>query len=171
MKVIQLAAATDETALHNLNVSGLTEGMDQLNVSDMNESSILNDTDTQEFCEHTSSTPNRSKTKSPKEMPGNDDVVTTVTSPQREDSLLNCSLFQTPVKQQSCHRTEEFYRVCSTTKCHVVRESEGVVEESRTSRVTFQNIGGMSSQIAAIKETVMLPLKSPHLFSSSGWLV
>lgn len=172
MKVIQLTVQPEDAVLCNLstdNISGLTQGVDQLNLSDMNESSVLNDTDSREDFEHLSSTPNRESLKSPKETPGKDiSSIATMTSPQRVDSLLNSSQFQTPVKQRPCQNTEDFYRICSTTKCFVVRETEEPAKEQRKSGVTFQDIGGMSAQIATIRETVMLPLKSPHLFSSSG---
>lgn len=172
MKVIRLTVQTEDAVLCDLstdNITGLTQGVDQLNLSDMNESSVSNELDSRDFCEHLSSTPNRERLKSPKETPGKESSsVATITSPQRGDDLLSSSLFQTPVKQRPCQNTWDFYRICSTTKCFVVRETEEAAKEQRKSGVTFQDIGGMSAQIAAIRETVMLPLKSPHLFSSSG---
>lgn len=171
MKVIQITA--DAAHGHDVNVhnvSSLTQDVEQLHLSDFNESSNLNESDYHCSPYQISSTPNRERLKSPTKTPGKDNNSSTSTSPQKGDNSLNNSQFKTPAKQQPCQDIGDFYRVCSTTKCSLVREDSGGTEMPQASALMLCDIGGMKSQIAAIKETVMLPLKSPHLFSSSGWL-
>ncbi|KAJ8382361.1 hypothetical protein SKAU_G00031390 [Synaphobranchus kaupii] len=64
-----------------------------------------------------------------------------------------------------------FYSVCLLTKVMMVgkggKGGEGE-EVGGASRVTYAMIGGLSSQLGAIRETIELPLKHPEIFRSYG---
>ncbi|XP_061165110.1 ATPase family gene 2 protein homolog A-like [Saccostrea echinata] len=171
LKVIQLTAVTENDNDLDLsvdNVTSLSQEVDRLNISSLDESSVLNESEYQDS--HVTSTPNREQQlKSPGESPGkrNNSVISSV-SPQKGDISVDTSQFKTPVKQQPSQRVGEIYRISATTRCCLVREDKVGVEKSRTPAVMFSDIGGMTSQITLLKETVMQPLKTPHLFSSTG---
>uniref|UniRef100_A0A3B5MHQ2 AFG2 AAA ATPase homolog A n=1 Tax=Xiphophorus couchianus TaxID=32473 RepID=A0A3B5MHQ2_9TELE len=63
-----------------------------------------------------------------------------------------------------------FYSVTSFTKVqfNIKRGQKELNEEASKSKVTYSMIGGLSSQLEAIRETIELPLKRPELFSSYG---
>uniref|UniRef100_A0A8C4EUU3 non-chaperonin molecular chaperone ATPase n=1 Tax=Dicentrarchus labrax TaxID=13489 RepID=A0A8C4EUU3_DICLA len=66
--------------------------------------------------------------------------------------------------------TDTFYCLsCSTTVSF--RERAGQEDsdaEAKRSKVTYSMIGGLSSQLDVIRETIELPLKHPELFSNYG---
>nr|XP_057908781.1 ATPase family gene 2 protein homolog A [Doryrhamphus excisus] len=69
--------------------------------------------------------------------------------------------------------TDTFYRLCSTTKVTfrgmtTTTKQETHAKEAKRSKVTYSMIGGLSSQLEVIRETIELPLKHPQLFSSYG---
>ncbi|MEQ2230604.1 hypothetical protein ILYODFUR_031152, partial [Ilyodon furcidens] len=68
----------------------------------------------------------------------------------------------------SCSDT--FYSVtCSTKVRFSSREGQkDSDEEAPKSKVTYSMIGGLSSQLDVIRETIELPLKQPELFSNYG---
>lgn len=71
-----------------------------------------------------------------------------------------------PGGRQSC---DTFYSLCCATK---VTFKEGRAAEdpakSKRSKVTYSMIGGLSSQLDVIRETIELPLKHPEVFSNYG---
>ncbi|XP_062603692.1 ATPase family gene 2 protein homolog A-like [Saccostrea cucullata] len=171
LKVTQLTAETEIDRVLDLsvdNVCSLSQEVDRLNISSLDESSILNESDYLDS--PVSSTPNRERQiKSPGESPGkrNNSGISSY-SPQKGDISLDSSQFKTPVKQQPCHGVGEVYRVSTTTKCCLERNDKVGGEKPGPPPVMFSDIGGMTSQITLLKETVMQPLKSPHLFNSTG---
>uniref|UniRef100_A0A673A7K6 Spermatogenesis associated 5 n=1 Tax=Sphaeramia orbicularis TaxID=375764 RepID=A0A673A7K6_9TELE len=69
-----------------------------------------------------------------------------------------------------CVSTDTFYRLCSSTKVSF-RDKAGQDDpdaEDKRSKVTYSMIGGLSSQLDVIRETIELPLKQPELFSKYG---
>lgn len=72
--------------------------------------------------------------------------------------------------------TDTFYCLSSSTKVSLKdrhrRSQEDPDAETRGSKVTYSMIGGLSSQLDVIRETIELPLKHPELFSSYGrWIM
>ncbi|NWZ66257.1 SPAT5 protein, partial [Acrocephalus arundinaceus] len=65
--------------------------------------------------------------------------------------------------------TDCFYFISSRTKINFIEPRDSVAEDGKCeSRVTYDMIGGLSSQLRTIRETVELPLKQPELFRSYG---
>ncbi|KFP83818.1 Spermatogenesis-associated protein 5, partial [Acanthisitta chloris] len=65
--------------------------------------------------------------------------------------------------------TDSFYFISSRTKINFIDPRTSVAEDDGCkSRVTYDMIGGLSSQLRTIRETVELPLKQPELFKSYG---
>ncbi|XP_041267938.1 LOW QUALITY PROTEIN: ATPase family protein 2 homolog [Onychostruthus taczanowskii] len=65
--------------------------------------------------------------------------------------------------------TDCFYFISSRTKINFIEPRTSVAEDGECqSRVTYDMIGGLSSQLRTIRETVELPLKQPELFKSYG---
>ncbi|XP_076595146.1 ATPase family gene 2 protein homolog A [Chaetodon auriga] len=65
--------------------------------------------------------------------------------------------------------TDTFYCLsCSTTVRLRDRTARDPHAEAKRSKVTYAMIGGLSSQLDVIRETIELPLKHPELFSSYG---
>lgn len=74
-------------------------------------------------------------------------------------------------KMGAMSNTDCFYFISSRTKISFVEERASVVEDGECeSRVTYDMIGGLSSQLRTIRETVELPLKQPELFKSYGMM-
>lgn len=66
--------------------------------------------------------------------------------------------------------TDTFYCLSCSTKVSF-RDRAGQEDadaEAKRSKVTYSMIGGLSSQLDAIRETIELPLKHPELFSNYG---
>lgn len=64
-----------------------------------------------------------------------------------------------------------FYCVCLLTKIMMVGtggKGEEAEEVGGASRVMYDMIGGLSTQLGAIRETIELPLKHPRIFRSYG---
>ncbi|GAB1601737.1 ATPase family protein 2 homolog isoform X1 [Argonauta hians] len=78
--------------------------------------------------------------------------------------------FQTPSKgslecRSQCERT--FYKVTTNTNI-IVNEPHKENRKKEVSTIYYSSIGGLDTQIAALRETIDLPLSSPELFSSYG---
>ncbi|XP_037992143.1 ATPase family protein 2 homolog isoform X2 [Motacilla alba alba] len=72
-------------------------------------------------------------------------------------------------KTGAVSNTDCFYFISSKTKINFIEPRTGVAEDGECqSRVTYDMIGGLSSQLRTIRETVELPLKQPELFKSYG---
>ncbi|NXV67966.1 SPAT5 protein, partial [Molothrus ater] len=62
-----------------------------------------------------------------------------------------------------------FYFISSRTKINFIEPRISAAEDGECqSRVTYDMIGGLGSQLRTIRETVELPLKQPELFKSYG---
>lgn len=71
-----------------------------------------------------------------------------------------------PGGAQGC---DTFYHLCTTTKVSFRdRQAAEDPATSKRSKVTYSMIGGLSSQLEVIRETIELPLKHPELFSNYG---
>lgn len=71
-----------------------------------------------------------------------------------------------PGGAQSC---DTFYSLGCTTKVTFQgKKAAGDPATSKRSEVTYSMIGGLSSQLNVIRETIELPLKHPELFSNYG---
>ncbi|KFO04382.1 Spermatogenesis-associated protein 5, partial [Balearica regulorum gibbericeps] len=65
--------------------------------------------------------------------------------------------------------TDDFYLISSRTRINFIETRTDVAEDGDCeSRVTYNMIGGLSSQLRTIRETVELPLKQAELFKSYG---
>ncbi|NXP55436.1 SPAT5 protein, partial [Heliornis fulica] len=65
--------------------------------------------------------------------------------------------------------TDAFYFISSRTRINFIETRPDVAEDSDCgSRVTYDMIGGLSSQLRTIRETIELPLKQAELFKSYG---
>uniref|UniRef100_A0A672GEZ8 Spermatogenesis associated 5 n=1 Tax=Salarias fasciatus TaxID=181472 RepID=A0A672GEZ8_SALFA len=66
--------------------------------------------------------------------------------------------------------TDTFYCLSSSTKVlfRSGPEQTDADAEAERSKVTYDMIGGLSSQLEVIRETIELPLKQPQLFSTYG---
>ncbi|NWI89515.1 SPAT5 protein, partial [Pitta sordida] len=72
-------------------------------------------------------------------------------------------------KPGAISNTDSFYFISSRTRINFTEPRSSVAEDgSCESRVTYDMIGGLSSQLKTIRETVELPLKQPELFKSYG---
>ncbi|NWW13068.1 SPAT5 protein, partial [Oreocharis arfaki] len=72
-------------------------------------------------------------------------------------------------KTGAMSNTDCFYFISSRTKINFSEPRSSVAEDGECeSRVTYDMIGGLSSQLRTIRETVELPLKQPELFKSYG---
>ncbi|XP_036072110.1 ATPase family protein 2 homolog isoform X2 [Oryzias melastigma] len=68
--------------------------------------------------------------------------------------------------------SDTFYCLSSCTKVSYSSRTQpmGPDTEVHRSKIMYSNIGGLSSQLDAIRETIELPLKHPELFSNYGIL-
>lgn len=67
--------------------------------------------------------------------------------------------------------TDCFYFISSRTKINFMEPRTSAAEDGECqSRVTYDMIGGLGSQLRTIRETVELPLKQPELFKSYGMM-
>ncbi|KAM6951920.1 ATPase family gene 2 protein homolog A isoform 2-T2 [Lycodopsis pacificus] len=66
--------------------------------------------------------------------------------------------------------TDTFYRLACSTKVRVGHRAgqEDPDAQAERSKVKYSMIGGLSSQLDVIRETIELPLKHPELFSTYG---
>ncbi|XP_059578071.1 ATPase family gene 2 protein homolog A isoform X5 [Alligator mississippiensis] len=64
--------------------------------------------------------------------------------------------------------SDTFYFISSRTKVNFIETWPTVTEQDCKSRVTYDMIGGLSSQLKTIRETIELPLKQAELFKSYG---
>ncbi|NWQ63117.1 SPAT5 protein, partial [Neopipo cinnamomea] len=72
-------------------------------------------------------------------------------------------------KTGAISNTDSFYFISSRTRINFIEPRTSVAEDGDCeSRVTYDTIGGLSSQLRTIRETVELPLKQPELFKSYG---
>lgn len=66
--------------------------------------------------------------------------------------------------------SDTFYFISSRTKVNFIETWPTVTEQDCKSRVTYDMIGGLSSQLKTIRETIELPLKQAELFKSYGMM-
>ncbi|NWR86150.1 SPAT5 protein, partial [Furnarius figulus] len=72
-------------------------------------------------------------------------------------------------KAGAVSNTDSFYFISSRTRINFIAPRSGAAKDGDCeSRVTYDMIGGLSSQLRTIRETVELPLKQPELFKSYG---
>ncbi|XP_033071077.1 ATPase family protein 2 homolog isoform X2 [Trachypithecus francoisi] len=64
--------------------------------------------------------------------------------------------------------TDTFYFISSTTRVNFTEIDKNSKEQDNQFKVTYDMIGGLSSQLKAIREIIELPLKQPELFRSYG---
>ncbi|XP_034879007.1 ATPase family gene 2 protein homolog A isoform X3 [Mirounga angustirostris] len=64
--------------------------------------------------------------------------------------------------------TDIFYFISSTTRVNFTNICTNSKEQDNQFKVTYDMIGGLSSQLKAIREIIELPLKQPELFKSYG---
>ncbi|XP_034517631.1 ATPase family protein 2 homolog [Ailuropoda melanoleuca] len=64
--------------------------------------------------------------------------------------------------------TDIFYYISSTTRVNFTKICTNSKEQDNQFKVTYDMIGGLSSQLKAIREIIELPLKQPELFKSYG---
>nr|XP_039335036.1 ATPase family protein 2 homolog isoform X2 [Saimiri boliviensis boliviensis] len=79
----------------------------------------------------------------------------------KEERLLKFSL------GAKCN-TDTFYFISSTTRVNFTEIDKNSKEQDNQFKVTYDMIGGLSSQLKAIREIIELPLKQPELFKSYG---
>ncbi|KAM4834182.1 ATPase family gene 2 protein homolog A-like [Thomomys bottae] len=64
--------------------------------------------------------------------------------------------------------TDIFYFISSTTKINFTKTCPDLKEQNDKFRVTYDMIGGLSSQLEAIRRMIELPLKQPERFKHYG---
>ncbi|XP_023596924.1 ATPase family gene 2 protein homolog A isoform X2 [Trichechus manatus latirostris] len=64
--------------------------------------------------------------------------------------------------------TDNFYFISSTTRVKFAKIRTNSKEQDNQFKVTYDMIGGLNSQLKAIREIIELPLKQPELFKSYG---
>ncbi|KAM9677602.1 ATPase family gene 2 protein homolog A isoform 4-T4 [Trichechus inunguis] len=64
--------------------------------------------------------------------------------------------------------TDNFYFISSTTRVKFAKIRTNLKEQDNQFKVTYDMIGGLNSQLKAIREIIELPLKQPELFKSYG---
>ncbi|XP_036047405.1 ATPase family protein 2 homolog isoform X4 [Onychomys torridus] len=64
--------------------------------------------------------------------------------------------------------TDTFYFISSTTRINLKKMCTNSKEQDSQFKVTYDMIGGLNSQLKAIREIIELPLKQPELFKSYG---
>ncbi|XP_021082561.1 ATPase family protein 2 homolog isoform X4 [Mesocricetus auratus] len=64
--------------------------------------------------------------------------------------------------------TDTFYFISSTTRINLKKVCTNSKEQDNQFKVTYDMIGGLNSQLKAIREIIELPLKQPELFKSYG---
>ncbi|KAL1777733.1 spermatogenesis-associated protein 5 isoform X1 [Sigmodon hispidus] len=64
--------------------------------------------------------------------------------------------------------TDTFYFISSTTRINLKKICTNSKEQDSQFKVTYDMIGGLNSQLKAIREIIELPLKQPELFKSYG---
>ncbi|XP_004426573.1 PREDICTED: spermatogenesis-associated protein 5 [Ceratotherium simum simum] len=64
--------------------------------------------------------------------------------------------------------TDTFYFISSTTRVNFTKIRTNSKEQDNQFKVTYDMIGGLNSQLKAIREIIELPLKQPTLFKSYG---
>ncbi|XP_006866327.1 PREDICTED: spermatogenesis-associated protein 5 [Chrysochloris asiatica] len=64
--------------------------------------------------------------------------------------------------------TDNFYFISSTTRVNFTKIHTNSKEQDSQFKVTYDMIGGLGSQLKAIREIIELPLKQPELFKSYG---
>ncbi|XP_032383248.1 ATPase family protein 2 homolog [Etheostoma spectabile] len=88
-----------------------------------------------------------------------------------EDSLSSEQAEKTPTAPSGgVLSTDTFYCLSCTTKVSFQDRAgqEDADTEAKMSKVKYSMIGGLSSQLDVIRETIELPLKHPELFSNYG---
>lgn len=74
-------------------------------------------------------------------------------------------------KTGAISHTDIFYFISSRTRINFIETRTNVAEDGDCeSRVTYDMIGGLSSQLKTIRETIELPLKQAELFKSYGMM-
>lgn len=66
--------------------------------------------------------------------------------------------------------TDTFYFITSTTRVNFTKNRTSSKEQDNQTKVTYDMIGGLNSQLKAIREIIELPLKQPELFKSYGMI-
>ncbi|KAM8938905.1 ATPase family gene 2 protein homolog A [Pelodytes ibericus] len=66
--------------------------------------------------------------------------------------------------------TDMFYYISSQTQVRYknIKQTSELEDSEQRSKVTYNMIGGLNSQLKEIRETIELPLKQPELFKSYG---
>nr|XP_019596947.1 PREDICTED: spermatogenesis-associated protein 5 isoform X2 [Rhinolophus sinicus] len=64
--------------------------------------------------------------------------------------------------------TDTFYFISSTTRVNFTKTRTNSKEQDNQFKVTYDMIGGLNSQLTAIREIIELPLKQPEVFKSYG---
>lgn len=90
-----------------------------------------------------------------------------------ENSICSKQAMKSPTAPTGgTHSTDTFYCLSDSTKVSFkeppLQQREEPDGESRGSKVMYSMIGGLSSQLDAIRETIELPLRHPELFSKYG---
>ena len=84
------------------------------------------------------------------------------TQPVSEEKLLK------PASAGTKSNTDTFYFISSTTRINLRKICTNSNEQDSQFKVTYDMIGGLNSQLKAIREIIELPLKQPELFKSYG---
>ncbi|XP_030740650.1 ATPase family protein 2 homolog [Echinops telfairi] len=64
--------------------------------------------------------------------------------------------------------TDNFYFISSTTRVNFTKIRANPKEQGNQFKVTYDMVGGLNSQLKAVREIIELPLKQPELFKSYG---
>uniref|UniRef100_A0A4X2L3F3 non-chaperonin molecular chaperone ATPase n=2 Tax=Vombatus ursinus TaxID=29139 RepID=A0A4X2L3F3_VOMUR len=84
------------------------------------------------------------------------------------DPVLREERLQPPAQVGAHSGADTFYYLSSITKFNFVKPQAAMAEDDGPRKVTYDLIGGLTSQLKAIREMIELPLKQPELFKRYG---
>ncbi|KAM8970335.1 ATPase family protein 2 homolog isoform X2 [Sarcophilus harrisii] len=89
-------------------------------------------------------------------------------NPAGEGTVLQEERLQPPAQAGAYSSADTFYYLSSITKFNFVKPQTATEEDDSPRKVTYDLIGGLTSQLKAIREMIELPLKQPELFKKYG---
>uniref|UniRef100_W5K8T5 non-chaperonin molecular chaperone ATPase n=1 Tax=Astyanax mexicanus TaxID=7994 RepID=W5K8T5_ASTMX len=131
---------------------------------------------------HSSPRPSPRPSASTPNRPQDSSLLTSppLSTPHKLDSTSDRPLPLTPDTPLQSVESEEdsgtrpvvdtFYSICCSTRLSFTHSQPQTTEDQgqERSKVTYSMIGGLSAQLAAIRETIELPLKHPEIFRKYG---
>lgn len=106
-------------------------------------------------------------TQSPVDGRGSD-VASLGQSPEPDSRSAGDREWPDAASREAQCNTDTFYFISSTTRIHFTSGRAESQEQALPPRVTYDMIGGLAPQLAALQRVIELPLRQPQLFRSLG---